>query len=387
MRPANRLRWRLTLLYCVATVISGAVLLLLVVAVARGLPTADTAVPGAEIRLARPVPPPRDGGLIHLGQDASDRYTRQMLLVPGLALLIMVPISLGFGWFFAGRVLRPVRTMTGSLQRISGRNVHERLAVTGPRDEFKDLADTIDGLLGRLETALDGHKRFVANAAHELRTPLTVEHALLEEPLIDPAATVGEYRANFEQLLAVNRARGRLLESLLTLAGSESAREGGEPVDLDALVRLALAERAAELTRNALRVEATIRPARITGDPTLIARLIANLCDNAIHYNEPGGVVEVTARVSDGHARLVIANTGPEVPPDQVDRLFEPFQRLRRVSDDGHHGLGLSIVRAIAQAHGARVLARARHGGGLTIEIVFPFRDGEIALSHIGKVD
>jgi signal transduction histidine kinase len=284
----------------------------------------------------------------------------------------MVPISLGTGWLIAGRVLRPVRTINDRLQRISGRNVHERLALPGPRTEFKDLADTIDGLLGRLETALDGHKRFVANAAHELRTPLTVEHALLEEPLIDAAATVESYRANFEQLLAVNRHRGALLESLLTLAGSESARDGGRPVDLETLVRAALADRAADLQRHDLRLTTTLRPASLTGDPLLVARLVANLCDNAIHYNQPGGTVEVTARTLDGHARLTVANTGPPVPPEEVDRLFEPFQRLQRIADDGHHGLGLSIVRAIATAHGAAINATTRNGGGLTVEVLFP---------------
>ncbi|GAA2598071.1 ATP-binding protein [Dactylosporangium fulvum] len=379
MRPTNRLRWRLTLLYSLVTLISGAVLLILVASLARTLPPDRTiALPG--IPVAPPVPPPdrdavRADPLIDPLTDPltdPDSFPDQVLIVPGAALLLMVPLSLGFGWLIAGRMLRPIRTMTGSLQRISGRNVHERLALTGHRDEFKDLADTIDGLLGRLEVALDGHKRFVANAAHELRTPLTVEHALLEESLIDPGATVESYRANFEQLLAVNRHRGELLESLLTLAGSESARDEGEPVHLDDVVTAALAERSAELERHDLRVEAVIRPTTTLGDRMLLARLVANLLDNAIHYNEPGGTVEVSVRAIDGHARLIVANTGAPVPPEQVDRLFEPFQRLHRVADDGHHGLGLSIVRAIALAHAAHLTAQAHPGGGLRVEALFP---------------
>ncbi|GAA4253608.1 sensor histidine kinase [Dactylosporangium darangshiense] len=362
MTPSNRLRRRLMLLYCISAVLSGAVLLALAGGVAVSLP--------GDAPARSPLPGPGPGDLIQLG--GIDHLREQLLLVPGIALLLMVPISLAFGWFIAGRMLRPIRTMTESLQQISGRNVHERLAVAGPRDEFKDLADTIDGLLGRLELALDGHKRFVANAAHELRTPLTVEHALLEEPLIDPGATVESYRANFEQLLAVNRHRGALLESLLTLAASESAREGGEPVDLDEIVAAALREREARLHERGLRLAATIRPARIVGEPRLVARLVANLLDNAVHYNEPGGTVEVSTRTEGGRARLVLSNTGPEVPPERVDRLFEPFQRLRRVADDGHHGLGLSIVRAIAIAHGATASARARRGGGLTVVVDFP---------------
>ena len=285
---------------------------------------------------------------------------------------ILALLSLGLGWLIAGRMLGPIRTMTDRLQQVSERNVHERLAVAGPRDEFKDLADTVDGLLGRLETALDGHKRFVANAAHELRTPLTVEHALLEEPLIDPAADLESFRANFERLLTISAQRGRLLESLLTLSGSEHGRDRVELVDLAGLAEQALRDRAPEFDRCGLHVDATITPVRILGDPALIERLVANLCDNAIHYNVPGGRVEVGTRVGTGRAVFLIANTGPAVPPEQVDRLFEPFQRLHRIADDGHHGLGLSIVRAIAAAHGATLTARPRPQGGLTVEVTFP---------------
>jgi signal transduction histidine kinase len=387
MRPANRLRWRLTLLYCLVTVVSGAVLLILVASLARALPEADrlTMLPGG---MEPPAPPPQPRPVpgparVPDGIPGDIQSVNDVLTVPLIALLIMVPLSLGLGWLIAGRMLRPIRAMTGTLQRISGRNVHERLALAGPRDEFKDLADTIDGLLGRLETALDGHKRFVANAAHELRTPLAVEHALLEEPLIDAGATVESYRANFEQLLAVNRHRGALLESLLTLAGSESAREEGEPVELDEVVTAALAERSAEVERHGLRAETVIRPATTVGDRVLLTRLVANLLDNAIHYNEPGGTIEIGVRTIDGRVRLIVANTGARVPAGDVERLFEPFQRLRRVADDGHHGLGLSIVRAIAQAHAAQLVAEARPSGGLSVEVHFPAWDAAGRSTHV----
>lgn len=360
----NRLRWRLTLLYCAATIASGVVLLLIITALSLSLPPADAPAPEGVT-----VEPDR---LPDSVLDQLRGYRSDILLLPGIALAIMAALSLAVGWVIAGRMLRPVRTMTGRLQQISGRNVHERLAVAGPRDELKDLADTVDELLGRLETALDGHKRFVANAAHELRTPLTVEHALLEEPLIAPNATIERYQANFESLIAVNRKRGRLLESLLTLAGSEHGRGRAEPVDLAELAEQAVRDRAAELDRHGLRVKTTIRPAWLLGDPTLIGRLVANLCDNAVHYNVPGGVVEVATHLAAGQALLVVTNTGPVVPPEEVDRLFEPFQRMRRVADDAHHGLGLSIVRAIAVAHGAALRAQAHPGGGLTVEISFP---------------
>ncbi|GLW27770.1 sensor histidine kinase [Actinoplanes regularis] len=359
----NRLRRRLALLYCAASVASGFVLLLIIVVLSFGLPPSDAPAPEGGPVAAGHVP---DSLLTQLRAYRSD-----ILLLPGIALIIMAALSLAAGWVIAGRLLRPVRTMTGRLRQISDRNVHERLAMKGPRDEVIDLADTIDELLGRLETALDGHKRFVANAAHELRTPLTVEHALLEEPLATNAG-IERYRANFESLIALNRARGRLLESLLTLAGSEHGAGRAEPVDLATLAEQAVRDRKAEADRHGLRVGTAIHPATLTGDPALIGRLVANLCDNAVHYNVPGGVVEVSTHRDADRALLVVTNTGPVVPPEEVDRLFEPFQRMRRVSDDNHHGLGLSIVRAIAVAHGGVLTAHASPRGGLTVEISFP---------------
>ncbi|GIJ44085.1 hypothetical protein Val02_09710 [Virgisporangium aliadipatigenens] len=373
MAPAShRLRLRLTLLYGAMAVLSGAILLAVVVVLARDLPPSDVPAP--------PDAGPPTGAAVRPLARYLD-FRTDVLRVCGTALAIMAPVSLALGWMFAGRMLRPVREMTVGLRRISGSNVHERLAVTGPRDEFKELADTIDGLLARLESALDGQKRFVANAAHELRTPLTVEHALIEEPLIDPDATVEEYRANFARLLAANQQRGRLLESLLTLAGSEHLALGadrfargadGDRVDLAELAHQAIRDRNAHLDARGLRVRDAVRPAWIRGDATLIARLVANLCDNAIHYNVPDGTIDVATRADRGRVVLAVANTGPVVPPEQVKRLFEPFQRLHRVADDDRHGLGLSIVRAIAEAHAAEVHAHAPAEGGLVIEIAFP---------------
>ncbi|WP_027345777.1 sensor histidine kinase [Hamadaea tsunoensis] len=362
--PTHRLRRRFTLLYCAMSVLSAVILLALVYFLARDLPPADA-----------PAPPGGPGSVPAAVPAAYRAFRVDMLVVPGIALAVMAPVSLLLGWLFAGRTLRPVRTMTADLRQISGSNIHRRLAMSGPRDEFKDLADTIDGLLGRLEAALDGHKRFVANAAHELRTPLTVEHALLEEPLIDPQATAEDYRANFERLLVVNRRRGRLLESLLTLAGSEHGRGPTEPVDLAEIARPVVAERAAEAQRRGLTVTTSLEPAGLPGDPALLARLLANLYDNALHYNVSPGTISLGTRTGDGTALLSIANTGPVIPAAEVERLFEPFQRLHRVADDGRHGLGLSIVRAIADAHGARLTAYARPGGGLEVQIAFPARD------------
>lgn len=361
MPAVHRLRLRFTLLYGLMSVVSGMILLAIVFVLARDLPPADAPAPTGAVGPGAIEPPA-----------AYLDFRADMLVVTGIALTLMAPVSLALGWLFAGRMLHPVQAMTASLRQISGSNVHERLAVTGPRDEFKDLADTVDGLLTRLEKALDGHKRFVANAAHELRTPLTVEHALIEEPLIDPGATVEAYRANFERLLALNQQRGQLLESLLTLAGSEHGHDRVERVDLAGTVRQAIRDRTANLDRHGLRVRAAVRPAWLLGDPTLVTRLVTNLCDNAIHHNIPAGVIDISTRHDTGRALLVITNTGPVVPPDEVPRLFEPFQRLHRVSDAAHHGLGLSIVRAIVAAHSAELNAYPRPGGGLTVEITFP---------------
>ncbi|MEU8245762.1 ATP-binding protein [Nonomuraea sp. NPDC048916] len=367
----RRLRLRLTLLYCLVSVVSSAVLLVIMYALASslnlGLVRPLSGPP------ARPLPYPGPPGAGDGGTAPHVRaLSAEMLVLPGVALAIMAVFSLLLGWLIAGRMLRPVLTMTERLHQISERNVHERLSLPGPRNELTDLADTVDGLLGRLETALDAHKRFVANAAHELRTPLTVERALLEEPLIDPAASLESFRANFERLLAITDQRGRLLESLLTLSGSEDAHSRDEPVDLTGLIEKTLQDRAPDVKRRGLRVQSALRPVRISGDQVLLAHLLANLCDNAIHYNVPGGTVEIGVRREAGRVVLSVANTGQVIPPDQVDRLFEPFQRLHRTADDGHHGLGLSIVRAIARAHKANLTAVARPDGGLAVDIAFP---------------
>jgi signal transduction histidine kinase len=370
--PVHRLRLRFTLLYGLMSVFSGTILLAIVFFLARDLPPSDAPAPegSADPRPGAGIVPPAE----YL------EFRTDMVVVAGIALAIMAPLSLALGWMFAGRMLRPVRSMTVSLRQISGSNVHERLALTGPRDEFKDLADTVDGLLARLESALDGHRRFVANAAHELRTPLTVEQALIEEPLIDPDATVQSYRESFERLLIIARQRSTLLESLLTLAGSEHGLGRAEKVDLAETVRQAIRERSG----NRVRVVSETGPAWLAGDPTLISRLVANLCDNAIHYNVPDGVLEIRTRTDAGEAVLTVANTGPVVPPGQVQRLFEPFQRLNRVADSDRHGLGLSIVRAIAAAHSGRLTARSRPSGGLLIEIAFPAAQRHASATDLG---
>lgn len=386
-----RVRLRLTLLYGVLFLLSGTVLLTItyllvahsgtnvVLSTHSRSPSGEQSV---SIFLGETLPanvrlPEAERRITEAIQEQAVRQhaeiMHQLLVRSGAALAIMSVIAAALGWLVAGRVLRPLQTMTTSIQHISARNMHERLAVTGPRDELKNLADTVDGLLGRLEAALDSHKRFVANAAHELRTPLTLEHALLEEAVIDPDATADSFRAQFEQLMVVSEQQARLLESLLVLATSERGLDRVESVDLSGLTGDVLRAAEPETRRQDLAVATEARPARVTGDPALVERLVANLVDNAISYNVPDGRVEVATGTEGVRSFLSVTNTGPPVPPEMVDRLLSPFQRLDRTADDdGHHGLGLSIVQSIAAAHSADLTVRARLEGGLAIRVLFP---------------
>lgn len=283
--------------------------------------------------------------------------------------------SAGFGWFVAGRVLRPLREMTATAETITAGNLGERLALAGPNDEFKRLGDTFDALLTRLQASFDAQRRFVASASHELRTPLTLERTLLQVALADPDAGAASLRATCEELLASSRDQERLLEALLTLASSERGLERREPVDLTALAARVLAGAEAELERHGLQLELALEPAWTFGDPALVERLIANLVDNAVQYNEPGGEVEVRISTANERALLELSNTGPLISPGDVERLFEPFQRLsshRAAFEDGHSGLGLSIVRAIVDAHGGTITARPQPRGGLDVTVSLP---------------
>jgi signal transduction histidine kinase len=267
--------------------------------------------------------------------------------------------------------------MTDTARTISAGNLSQRLALTGPDDEFKRLGDTLDDLLARLEASFDAQRRFVANASHELRTPLTVERTLLQVALADPNATEASLRATCEELLAAGQEHERLLESLLTLASSERGVSHPEPVDLAQLVGHVLLTPRPDVQRQRLELATVLEPAPAAGDTALIERLMANLVDNAVRYNRPGGRVEIRTAALNGHAVVSVTNTGPVVREDETERMFEPFQRLgggRAARADGHHGLGLSIVRAIATAHDATVAATAQPTGGMAVTVSFARR-------------
>jgi signal transduction histidine kinase len=340
-------------------------------------------------QLARSVHQLAQAGPIQAAQRAADSH--QLVVNSGIALAIAAVLAVLAGWLVAGRMLRPIRTITRTARRISSTSLHERLALDGPEDELKELGDTLDGLFARLEAAFEAQRHFVANASHELRTPLTAERALLQVALDDPGTTAATWRCTAEEVLASNDEQARLIEALLTLASSESGLNGHQPIDLSATVPAVLASLDPETGRPGIRIDAVTEPATLDGDPLLVERLVANLVANAVHHNVAGGRAEVRTGVTNGRAVLSVTNTGPLIPPAEVERLFQPFQRLdpRRATYADGHGLGLSIVRAIAIAHRADITACPGPDGGLSVSVTFPLpvsppgEDGLVRLSTV----
>jgi signal transduction histidine kinase len=395
--PRRTARLKLTLFYGGLFLVSGVVLLVITNILVRsttgnliffrmpgnGLPFDQNGPRGRAIfnyqGVVRhhPVPPQLSGQLskaeaLALQTHAADLH--QLAVQSAIALGAMTVLSAVLGWLVAGRVLRPLRSITATARRISANNLHERLALEGPDDEFKELGDTLDGLLGRLESSFDAQRRFVANASHELRTPLTLERTLLQLALDDPGATVASLRSTCEELLVYGEAQERLIEALLTLAASEQGLDQRQPVDLAAIAELVVASPHPEADRLDVSLDSDVRPAATTGDPRLVERLVANLVHNALRHNVAGGWARVRTGTRGGLAVLSVMNSGPVVDSGDIERLFQPFQRLdgsRSGQSDGH-GLGLAIVKAIAIAHGATIRVTARLQGGLAVEVGFP---------------
>ncbi|MEV4259361.1 ATP-binding protein, partial [Spirillospora sp. NPDC049652] len=294
------------------------------------------------------------------------RELRSLLVQSGTALGITTVISLGVGWVVAGRVLRRLQRVTAAARTISASNLHERLALDGPPDELKELGDTFDELLARLEGTFLAQRQFIAHVSHELRTPMARQRTLAQVALADPDATVESLRGAHERVLAAGAQQEQLVLALLTLARGQAGISRREPFDLGGLTRDTVLNRSEEARRLEVTVSTDLAPAPVAGDARLAERMITNLVDNALRHNVPGGRVEVVAGTRDGSAVLTVANTGRVIPEPAVDQLFEPFERLgaERSGRSEGLGLGLSIVRAIADAHDAAVLARPRSGGG-----------------------
>jgi signal transduction histidine kinase len=246
--------------------------------------------------------------------------------------------------------------------------------LAGPDDELKDLGDTIDGLLARLEMAFDSQRRFIANASHELRTPLMLSQTLLQVALANPAITLDSLRATCQEVVDAGKDQAQLIDALLTLARSQRGLDHRESVDLTAVVNDALSAHEPSAAAERLRGDAALDDAGVSGDARLIHRLMSNLVDNAIRYNITGGRVEVRLAATATETTLTVSNTGPSVPPEQASRLLEPFQRAApdRTASPNGLGLGLSIVADIAAAHGASLAVRPRPEGGLTVAVSFP---------------
>jgi len=316
-----------------------------------------------------------------LGKEITSSDLRQVLIDAPIALALVTVVALVFGWLAAGRVLRPLAVITAAARRISATSLNQRLALPGPDDELRALGDTLDDLFARLEASFDAQRSFVANASHELRTPLTRERAMLQVALDDPGTSAETWRCVARDVLASNAEQESVIEALLALASSQRGLERREPVDLAAVTDEVLLAARPEAVRQSLAVDAVLRPASLLGDKVLVERLVANLVGNALRHNVAEGKLVISTAARDGRAILAVTNTGPAVPPETVARLFQPFFRLdgRHVRHDGDHGLGLSIVDAIATAHGAEVTAQAGLGGGLSIEVSFAAMADELA--------
>jgi len=290
-----------------------------------------------------------------------------------IALGVVALLSIGLAWWLAGRALRPLRTMNTRAREISAENLHQRLGVDDRHDELGELATTFDALLARLESAFESQRRFAANASHELRTPITLERTLVEVALADPDASVESLRRVCERVVSSTEEQERLLDALLTLARSEAGVAAGERADLAVIVEEALLAREPRLGE--IHVESVLEPAAVVGDQALLERLVGNLLDNAIVHNTgEARWIRVSTFESDGASALRIANSGEVVGPGPVEELFEPFRRGvgERLGSDGEGlGLGLSIVRAVAVAHGAQIELRALPDGGLEFELRF----------------
>ena len=354
MRRPGRLtlRVQLTLLYAGFLVAAGVVVL---------------AIPIFTIRASLPAnPSAHDIALMNASQQA--QQFRATITLLGLA-----AVSLVVGWLIAGRFLRPLRTITATARDISASNLNRRLEPGARDNEFAELGDTLNGLFGRLEASFESQRRFVANASHELRTPLSAGRALLQLAVADPDATVDSLKATCQEALDLGDQQEHLIAALLTLATSQRGVARAQPLDLADLAGKVLVAREDEAARRHIQVTAALDPAPANGDPALAESLIANLADNALRHNIPSGQIEISTSRTAAGAVLTVANTGRMIPPVEVAGLFEPFRQFggERLHYGEGYGLGLAIVRAIADAHSAQLTAHSNPEGGLTVQVTF----------------
>ncbi len=377
-RPRPTLRLRLTLLYGGLLIVVGLTLLgTAAVVLDRTIQHIPQFPAGQRLEL-------RDnaGGVVTIESGDYARLVRnqargELLHAGAVAFGVVVLVGVAAGFVLAGQALQPVSQLTATARRLSTETLDHRIALDGPRDELKELADTFDDMLARLDAAFDSQRRFVANASHELRTPLAVIRTEVDVSLGDPTADVAELRTMGEVVREASVRADRLVDALLVLARSEAQARIGlelhEPVDLAELAAAAVDRVDAEARRRCLQVTAVPGPAPASGDPELLDRLVGNLVENAVQHNVDGGWVTVRTGGGGPATLLTVANSGPVVPAEGVEELFEPFRRggTARTASRGA-GLGLSIVRAVTAAHGGEVTAVPRPEGGLEVAVRLP---------------
>ncbi|WUI01999.1 HAMP domain-containing histidine kinase [Spirillospora sp. NBC_00431] len=363
--PRMSVRLRLTLLYGLLFFMAGA-LLLFVMSVLVADILGNVKVIGFGITTEEQA--------TALQRQFVEQTMRQLVGRSLLALGGVGVITLVLGWFVADRALSPLQRVTTTARRLSESTLHERIALEGPDDEIKELADTFDAMLERLGQAFDSQRRFVANASHELRTPLAINRTLLEVALGDPDVS-DDLRAVGRTLLATNARHERLIEGLLLLARSERELSTRAPVDLAEVATTVLEHSARREHDIEVSVHPELTSGKALGDPVLLEHLVSNLVENAIKHNvEDGGELWIRTGMLEGYATIQVENTGPAVPAYEVERLFEPFRRLNadRVESAKGAGLGLSIVRSVVLAHRGAVYAAPRPGGGLIVTVRLP---------------
>jgi signal transduction histidine kinase len=364
--PRPTIRLRLTVTYGLVFLITGGVLLTI------GYLLVRNNIGGHHIFRTLGIQPPLrrfpDNSVIRSVQQQIQSDALHRLLVEYLfALGVMTMIAVGTGWLLAGRALRPLREITSTARRVSSENLAERIGLSGPSDELKELADTFDRMLARLDAAFASQRHFVANASHELRTPLAIMRTEVDVALADPAASRQELRTMGEAIREIIDRCEHLIESLLMLARSEAATGRAETVDLAALAADCITDLRARADDARVSVAADLEPAWTHGEPALLERMIGNLIDNGIQHNERGGSLEVSTSARGGRVRLRVLNGGPRIDPSAVQTLTEPFRRLDR--DHTGFGLGLSIVRSVIEAHGGRLDLLAPESGGLDVRV------------------
>jgi signal transduction histidine kinase len=379
-------RWRLTLLYGGMFLVCGAALLVITYTLVDHATVTRTILahphrPPPAANRPRPVhsapPEPRSSKAfaIYITHQQRIHDLHQLVVWSAIALAAMAVASMLLGWVVAGRVLAPLRKITATTRQISAGNLHERLAIGGPRDELTQLADTIDGLLERLDGSFEAQRRFVANASHELRTPLAMMRTFLDVAIAKPEGVPAQTRALDADLRGALNHADQLLESFLVLARAQHGELGEQhPVAVEQLVTTALRDRAGQIAAKEIDVNTALQPVRVVGSETLLARMVENVIENAIRHNQDHGSIDTTLTHDGNNVRLVIDSGGAQFDQDAVAQLAQPFRRLGRdrVSSQNGHGLGLSIIAAIAAAHDGTLELHARRQGGLRVQITLP---------------